>query len=193
MVHNFGGPIGLTYALEHPERIRGLVIMNSWMWSPAAEPRYRTVDRLFRGPLGRWLYLNLNISPRLIMPAALADRASLPAPIHRHYLAPFPTSQSRRALHAYARALIGSSDFYQALWDRREAIADVPTLIVWGMKDPAFRVPELERMTTIFRRLETVRLEHVGHFPQEEAPAAVLTPLEAFLERVTASTPRPSA
>ena len=33
MVHDFGGPIGLAYALERPENVRALVIFNTWMWS----------------------------------------------------------------------------------------------------------------------------------------------------------------
>src|SRR5688572_6908616 len=31
VVHDFGGPIGLHYALEHPENIKRLVIINTWM------------------------------------------------------------------------------------------------------------------------------------------------------------------
>src|SRR5690349_10562936 len=33
VVHDFGGPIGLPLALDHPERVRGLVLLNTWMWS----------------------------------------------------------------------------------------------------------------------------------------------------------------
>ncbi len=33
VVHDFGGPIGLAYALDHPENVRRLVLFNTWMWS----------------------------------------------------------------------------------------------------------------------------------------------------------------
>ena len=41
VVHDFGGPIGLAYALEHPENVRRLVIFNTWMWSLAGDRRSR--------------------------------------------------------------------------------------------------------------------------------------------------------
>ena len=33
VVHDFGGPIGLSYAIENPEKVSRLVIMNTWLWS----------------------------------------------------------------------------------------------------------------------------------------------------------------
>src|SRR6185503_2250079 len=33
VVHDFGGPIGLAHAVDQPERVRNLVIFNTWMWS----------------------------------------------------------------------------------------------------------------------------------------------------------------
>src|SRR6185437_9468981 len=35
VVHDFGGPIGLSYAVEHPENVSALVLFNTWMWSLA--------------------------------------------------------------------------------------------------------------------------------------------------------------
>ncbi|HTQ09818.1 MAG TPA: alpha/beta fold hydrolase, partial [Fimbriimonadaceae bacterium] len=33
VVHGFGGPIGISYAIENPAHVSNLVVMNSWMWS----------------------------------------------------------------------------------------------------------------------------------------------------------------
>ena len=32
MVQDWGGPIGQAYALAHPERVKRLVILNTWLW-----------------------------------------------------------------------------------------------------------------------------------------------------------------
>ncbi len=36
MVHDFGGPIGLGYAIDHPENVRAQIITNTWLWSFAS-------------------------------------------------------------------------------------------------------------------------------------------------------------
>ena len=41
VVHDFGGPIGLAYALERPDNVRRLVLFNTWMWSFADDRRFR--------------------------------------------------------------------------------------------------------------------------------------------------------
>src|ERR1022692_4366977 len=33
IVKDWGGPIGLSYAIKHPEKIKKLVILNTWLWS----------------------------------------------------------------------------------------------------------------------------------------------------------------
>jgi haloalkane dehalogenase len=36
--HDVGGPIGLSYAIEHPEDVDALVLFNTWMWSLDHDP-----------------------------------------------------------------------------------------------------------------------------------------------------------
>ena len=44
-----------------------------------------------------------------------------------------------------AHALTGSDAHYAALWRARERLQGMPSLIVWGMKDPAFGPAYLAR------------------------------------------------
>ena len=53
VVHDFGGPIGLAYAVEHPENVRRLVLFNTWMWSLRGDRRLEWSARLFDRPR-RW-------------------------------------------------------------------------------------------------------------------------------------------
>jgi len=59
-------------------------------------------------------------------------------------------------------------------------------LIVWGTKDPAFRETQLDRWILALPHARVVRLP-VGHWPQEEAPAAVSDALNSFLEEAPVS------
>ncbi len=38
VVHDFGGAIGLNFAIKYPERVKRLVILNSWLWSSKTDP-----------------------------------------------------------------------------------------------------------------------------------------------------------
>jgi haloalkane dehalogenase len=80
-----------------------------------------------------------------------------------------------------ARELLGSSDWYDALWARRDRIRDLPALVLWGTRDIAFRERELGRWAGLLTRARVVRLPDAGHAPPEEAPEAVLRELEGFL------------
>lgn len=190
VVHDFGGPIALPLALEDPRRVTRLVVLNSWMWSFADDPEMTKRARMASGGLGRFLYRRLNASLRLITPSAYADRRKLTKAIHRQYLAPFPDADGReRVLWALARALLGSSAFYERLWQQRRRLAGVPTLIVWGVKDTAFRPHLLARWRRAAPHATVVELADAGHWPHEEAPDAVIAALTPF---VTANAGRPA-
>src|SRR6202008_4346430 len=52
VVHDFGGPIGLPVLLEEPARVRALVVVNSWAWAHAQDPRVRWLSKIIASPLG---------------------------------------------------------------------------------------------------------------------------------------------
>jgi haloalkane dehalogenase len=179
VVHDFGGPIGLPLALAG--RVDRLVVFNSWMWRFDDPVMVRRAS-MIRGWLGRWMYRRLNASLRLVMPSAYGDRKRLTREIHAQYLAPFPDADSReRVLFALARALLDSGDHYADLWSRRDALADVPALVVWGLADSAFPPPYLERWREALPHADVVALDGIGHWPHEEAPDAAIAALERFL------------
>jgi haloalkane dehalogenase len=188
VVHDFGGPIGLSYAVEHPENVAGLVVLNTWMWSLAGwNPSAERAMRLLGGPLGRFLYERLNLSPRLLLPQLFGDRKKLTPELHRQYLAPFATAQERHSTWALARELLASGAWYEGLWARRAALADKPALLIWGMADAAFDERALARWEQALPKARVRRLDGVGHFVQEEAGAELTAQLRTFLAELPAN------
>jgi len=179
VVHDFGGPLGLAYAVAHPENVRRLVLCNTWMWSLRGDRRLEWSARLFDSALGRALYERAGFSFRVLWRHAVKDPRAHAAGIRAHYLAPLADRAARRATWVYARELLGASDWYEALWRRRERIAPIPALLVWGMKDPAFGAL-LPRWRAALERAEVVELD-CGHAPPEERPAETLAVIERFL------------
>ena len=181
VLHDFGGPFGLSYAIEKPANVKRLVLMNTWMWSLSGDRHHERFGRLFGGALGRFLYLRLNFPVRVMMKQAILDQSRFPRRIQEQYARPLGSAADRVATHAYARALLGAGEWYDALWRRREKIRDIPAMIVWGMSDLAFRQEELDRLQTVFSRKRTAYFHDAGHFPHEERSERVVTLVEEFL------------
>lgn len=180
VVHDFGGPIALDWALDHPDRLAHLVVTNSWMWPFDDDAGMRRKARLAGGALGRWLYRRFNASLRLIMPSAYGDRRRLTPAIHGQYLAPFPDAASReRVLFTLAQSLLGSSTFFASLWQRRDRLAGTDVRLVWGMRDSAFPPYLLTRWQQAFPHARTTAVDDAGHWPHEEAPLVVVRTLGA--------------
>lgn len=178
VVHDFGGPIGLPLALQRSERIKAVVVLNSWLWPLGGDPRAARISRLVGSVLGRWLYLQLNGSPRWLLPSAFADKKRLTPAIHRHYLAPFATRAERTAPWVLGKELTGSDDYYARLWSQRGALAGKPLTLLWGERDPMFGARELARWMEAFPHARVERLANAGHFPQEEAAEQVVRIIE---------------
>jgi haloalkane dehalogenase len=181
VAHDFGGPIALPLALAG--RVERLVLLNTFFWPVDDDPHVARPARLLGGALGRFLYRVLNFSLRVITPMAYADRRALTAALHRQLLAPFAQRRKDRVLvlHALARALLGARDHYARLWEERERLAKIPSLLVWGMRDPAFTPAALARARTALPSARVVEVA-AGHWPQEEAPAAVADAVGAFVD-----------
>ena len=173
VAEDFGGPIGLSYAIERPENVRALVLMNTWLWSLAGTSTEK-MGRLFSTALGRFLYTRLNFSPRVMVPMAFGDRAKLTKRIHAQYLRAFPSAAERQAPWHMARALVESASWYESLWQRRDRLADKPALLLWGMKDPAFGPTCLARWKEALPAARVMEFAESGHFVPEEAEPAVL-------------------
>ncbi len=182
VVHEFGGPIGLSYALKHPENMRHLVMLNTFLWPLRGNATAERVHRLAGTALGNFVFLNLNWPVRGIMRAWLKDRAGFKPRIREHYARPFDTRAHRQAPLHYARAYLGSSDWLQSLWNQNDVLAGIPTLVIWGMMDPLLGAEALERWEIVAKEAEIHRLPHTGHFVAEEHGADIVPFLDTFLK-----------
>lgn len=185
VVHDFGGPIGLAYAIEHPTSVRRLVLFNTWMWSFVGDRQMQWIARVFAGRLGRLLYERWAFAVNVLFRRAFGDRRRYTRGVHAQYQGPMRDPAARHATWVYARELLGSSSWYGTLWQRRDRIARIPALLVWGMKDPAF-ARYLPRWRSVFAHAEVVELPDVGHAPMEERAAEITPVISRFLEGRTA-------
>jgi pimeloyl-ACP methyl ester carboxylesterase len=174
VVGDWGGPVGLSYALSHPEKIKNIVITNTWLWSVRSDWYYQAFSALVGGPVGRWLIRNHNFFADTIVRSLFGDKRRLTPKIHAHYLMPLSKPDERKGTWVFPGQIIGSSDWLQSLWDKRGVLQGKNILIAWGMKDIGFREKELKTWMNAFPLAKVVRFEDAGHFVAEEKPAELI-------------------
>lgn len=99
MVQDWGGPIGLTVAVRRPERVRALVVANTWAWPPTSRAA-KLFSAVLGGPVGRFAISRWNVIATRLVPAGHAARRLTPAEMC-HHTAPFPTPAARAPTHVF--------------------------------------------------------------------------------------------
>jgi len=178
VVNDWGGPIGLSYAIKHPEKIKKIVIMNTWMWSVENDPYYQKFSGMMGGGFGRFMIKNFNIFGKMVVKKAVGNKKKLKKHIHKHYYKHLETKKDRKGCYVFPKQIIGSSKWLDSLWIKRDKINTIPTTIIWGMKDIAFREQELNYWVEHWNKPKVIKLQEIGHFPQEEAPEKVIEELK---------------
>ena len=181
VVHDFGGPIGLAAGIEHHERIKRVVLFNSWLWATEPNKEAQRVDRIVHSRLGKFLYLTMNFSPKVLLKKGFAEQKNLSKAVHQHYIQPFPDRNSRIALLNLAKALVGSSAWYQKQWDQLHHLSNKEWLILWGTKDAFITMDYLQQWQEKLPNARTAEMD-CGHFVQEEAKAESIRAVRAFMQ-----------
>lgn len=183
VVHDFGGPIGLSYAINNPDNVRNMVLFNTWMWSREDEPAIQALSFILGGSVGKFLYTQLNFSARFLLRSMWGEKRPLTPEIHRHYINAFPTPESRLAAWVMARELMGSRKWFAELWEQRHKIAGEKVFLAWGLKDAGFPRDFLTTFEELFIGEVVSVLPYAGHVVPDEQGEEILPQLRDFLEK----------
>jgi cis-3-alkyl-4-acyloxetan-2-one decarboxylase len=182
VAHDWGGPIGLGALLGRPDRLKAVVLMNTWAWElPSFLPPFL---REFRTEgLGEILALGGNLFVESI-PGGMGKREVDPVMMEA-YRAPFPDYWSRAGTLAFQREIPlterdRSAPLMASIHDRLPQL-DVPVMLIWGMRDPVFQPVFLDQWRELFPNARTVELAQAAHFLVEDDPDAVTGAITDFL------------
>lgn len=176
-VHDLGGPVGLYWGLQRPERIRKLALLNTIVY-----PQMSWAVKLFvatcRLPGARhWITSPAGI--RFSMRFGVNDKVGLGKPTIAQYQAPFTGRDARAAL---AKTAYGLSPKGFVTLEQRLKEFTCPVRIVYGTDDRI--LPDVAKtMSRVLRDLpqaEATALSGCGHFLQEDQPEEVGRLLAAF-------------
>jgi pimeloyl-ACP methyl ester carboxylesterase len=189
---DWGGPIGLWWATRHPERVRGLYILNTYAHRPTGPVKLPVPLRLFRTPgVGEVLVKGGHAFVRgFLFRAGVVHRERLTPEVKRAYLAPHPNWSSRTPILVFPREIpSGPTGTVADLSGEIEAglerhFRDRPVGIAWAMRDVAFTPAMLEALwLRTFPDVPVLRLADAGHYLQEDAHERIVPALLEHLQR----------
>ena len=183
VLHDWGGPIGMGYAVRHSEKIRRIILMNTAAFTM---PHCPFSIRLVRTPyLGAFLVRVLNLFVRLasrIAPATRLDRE-----VRDGYAAPYPDYASRVALQRFAQDVPLSPDhpswpLFHAIEEALPRLADKRIFLCWGGADHIFNHDYFDRWRKIFPHALAVSFPHAAHYLLEDDPTEIIPMIAHFLK-----------
>jgi pimeloyl-ACP methyl ester carboxylesterase len=177
--HSMGGMVAQVVALEVPERLAGLILMDTSHGNPDG------IDPAMVA-LGRSVVADGGISVLVELQRELDDPLSSPA-----YERLCATRAGYRAW-TEAKTLAASSDMWMAMTeemldqkDRLDALGSLstPTLVIVGEQDAGF-IEHSRRMAEAIPKARLAVIAHAGHSPQFEAPEQWWQEVAGFLAGV---------
>ena len=186
IMHDWGGMIGMAYAVRHRSAIARLVAMNTAAFHLPAGKRLPLTLKICRDTqLGAFLIQGLNAFAR---GAALIGcrRTIMPKALRRAYCAPYDNWQHRVATLRFVQdiPLRQGDPAYALVSEVQNALpelSDVPLCVCWGLRDFVFDGAFLARWETLFPEAHFHRFADAGHYLLEDARDEIIPLIRTFL------------
>lgn len=192
MGHDWGGAFALRMALDRPTSIERLIIVNSpfrelsplhsWYigamnipWLP--ELAFRVAgDQIVGWALRGWSRKKVfDGEPLLAYQDAYRDAERVRSALS------FYRTVSRQAFARQVKLRFGTLIHTDAIEGGRGRRIEIPTLVVWGMRDAALPPKLLPGIKRAIPQAEIVELPACGHFVPEECPDALAESIQSFV------------
>jgi haloalkane dehalogenase len=164
VVQDWGGPVGFRFAVENPERVSKIVVMNTVLGARAPNDEWLRFQSFMRR-VGTEIVAGQLIRLSLVQPTTDEIIAA--------YDAPFPVPESRIGIVQFPELVATSADHPSApamlvVRDRLREF-DRPALVLFGDSDPIFSRRAAEVMAELLPNAELdPPVEGAGHFLQED-------------------------
>jgi 3-oxoadipate enol-lactonase len=178
---SWGGMVGMRLALQHPEKVVGLALLDTSADSETLAKRlkFRTLIALHRRVGIPPKVFRTEVAPLLFAPGTLATQAELVEDSYRRAM-----GFDRGGL---ARAAIAVVVHRTSIVAKLPKVA-VPTLVLCGSEDASCPPRESETIASGIAGARLVILDGLGHMSAIEAPARVNEHVVPFVDETLATT-----
>lgn len=179
---SMGGNVAWEYALAHPERVEGLVLIaaSGWPETRAGLDRDPPIFQLLRNPVLGPLMRDLDNTAlaRQGLRASFANPAMADEAMVRRYVALARAPGHRDIL---LQLTLGFRQRNYATAERLAPLEGLPVLVLHGAQDNLVPAAHAQQFVQAIPQAELQVWEGVGHIPQEEAAEDSAARLRAFL------------
>ncbi|MEM0948687.1 MAG: alpha/beta fold hydrolase [Pseudomonadota bacterium] len=193
VMQDWGGPIGLAVAARHPNRIKALVILNTFGFYPpidGVDPEKLKLPPpllLMRSKgVGDFIVRRMGFFERQVMKLATATKRD--RKIRNAYTGIFTSFAARAGVMAFPR-MIPTNTAHPAAKVLLEETGpyldsyDGPAKIFWGVKDPLIPIGALAAWKKRLPQAQVTEFAQARHYLQDDEPEALVSGLKEFLRR----------
>lgn len=185
VMHDWGGAIGMGWAGRNPDRIAGLVVMNTAAFRSTRIPLRIAVCRW--PIIGALLVRGLNLFARGAV--RMAVRRKMDAATAAGFLAPYDSWANRVAVHRFVEdiPLREGHPSWKTLVQVEEGLRLLdgkPMLICWGGRDFCFDDTFYDEWRRRFPGAHCHYLPEAGHYLLEDAPVEIGKTVRQFLQAI---------
>lgn len=188
--HDWGGALGMDWAARHPDRVRGIAVVETFIrplrWEEMP-PQGAELFRRFRSPEGEKMVLEQNMFIEFNLPAS-THRLSLEA--LEEYRKPYPTPESRKPMLMWPREFpfVGEPGDVVGIvenYDRWMAESpEVPKLLMAVENGVGLGSADaIDWAARTFASAEVVSVGPGGHHIPEDQPDAIGTAVAQWVRR----------
>jgi cis-3-alkyl-4-acyloxetan-2-one decarboxylase len=186
IVHDWGGAIGMGFAIQHPELIKRLVIFNTAAFLAPKIPLSLKICRL--PGLGAIAIRGFNAFARIAIHWACNKHERMTKQVRASYLAPYNNFANRIATLRFVQDIpmkpnSTSYALVQHIEENLKLFRYHPVKIIWGAHDFVFNDHFLNRWKMIFPQADTHLIEDAGHYVLEDAHELILPMMEEFFKK----------
>ena len=182
LVHDWGGAIGLGWAIRHPEKVKSIIFTNTAAFTSKDIPFRIALCKI--PVLGEFLIRGFNAFARAAL--YMAPKKSLNKYVKEGLLFPYDSYRNRVALAKFVLdiPLDEKHVSYQTLKEIEQRLPSLkcPKLFLWGMQDFCFHSGFLDRWKRIYPSAQFKEFQSSGHYLLEDESLAVVNAMEGFLK-----------